>query len=124
MRKTAALSVPWFLTFLFSIFLNDTLASEKRPVWWERAQAQASRDGYQLVTIPELSRLYGSKSEFVIVDVRPRYEFRAGHLPEALQIEFHLGERSRLGPDKRQEFERLLGPDKGREVIIYCRNYQ
>ena len=112
------------IELMVSIFLNETLASEKRPVWWERAQAQASRDGYQLVTIPELSRLYSSKSEFVIVDVRPRYEFGAGHLPEALQLEFHLGERSRLSPDKRQQFEQILGPDKDREVIIYCRNYQ
>ena len=124
MRKSSTRPVLWFLMLFFFILLGQSFAGEKRPVWWDRAQTLASQDGYQLITIPEFRDFYDSQLDFVIVDVRPDYEYRAGHLPKALQIEFHLGERSRLTPPKKQQFENILGPDKDREVIIYCRNYQ
>ena len=95
-----------------------------KPVWWERAESLASHDGYRLITLHELRALYDSAQSFSILDVRPDYEYKAGHLPDALQLEFDLGERSNLKPDKRHRFESILGPDKGREIVIYCRNYQ
>ena len=94
------------------------------PAWLKQAADEAEKDGYALITPDELKVLYDSGRDFLIVDVRPDYEYKAGHLPDAVQIEFDLGERSNLNPVKRQQFEDILGPDKGREIIIYCRNYQ
>jgi rhodanese-related sulfurtransferase len=100
-------------------------ASDKdRPAWWGRAQASALRDGYQLVDIEALRAIYASGKGFLILDVRPDYEYQKGHLPGAVQMEFGLGEKSRITKEKRIRFQNLLGPDKKRAIVIYCRNYQ
>jgi len=92
-------------------------------VWWESAEIVARQEGYRLVTPEQLRALYRSNKNFLIVDVRPDYQFRSGHLPKAVQMEFDPGDRYSLKPDKRTRFERVLGPDKNREIIIYCLNY-
>ena len=112
------------LAILLAVVSGNGFGAEERPGWWERAESLASKDGYKLITLHKLRALYDSGQNFVIVDARPDYEYKAGHLPDAVQIEFDLGERSNLNPVKRQQFEDILGPDKGREIIIYCRNYQ
>jgi len=112
------------LAILLAVVSGNGFGAEERPGWWERAESLASEDGYKLITLHKLRALYDSGQNFVIVDARPDYEYKAGHLPDAVQIEFDLGERSNLNPVKRQQFEDILGPDKGREIIIYCRNYQ
>jgi rhodanese-related sulfurtransferase len=112
------------LSILLAVASGSGLGAEERPVWWERAQTLASNDGYGLITLRELKGLYDSAQSFSILDVRPEYEYKAGHLPDAFQLEFDLGERSNLKPGKRHRFESILGPDKGREIVIYCRSYQ
>ena len=92
-------------------------------VWWERAEIVARQEGYHLVTLQQLQTLYGAQQNFLIVDVRPDYEFKEGHLPRAIQIEFSPADRYNLKPDKRDRFESVLGSDKNRKIIIYCLNY-
>ncbi|MCG8377697.1 MAG: rhodanese-like domain-containing protein [Chlorobiales bacterium] len=94
-----------------------------RPGWWDRAQAQAKEGGYGLITTPELKELYDKGRNFLVLDVRPDYEFQAGHLPRSLNLEFHLGDRSRLSQAKREVLLSLLGPDRERVIVIYCRSY-
>ena len=110
------------LTFLNAGLSPEATASE-RPLWWERAKAVSSRAGYTLINIDELRALYESGKDFLLVDVRPAYEYRDGHLPKAVQLEFDLSEQSSLKPDKSQQCVELLGPDKNRAIVIYCRNY-
>ena len=124
MKKTLKFLVFSFLIQFFLFPLGSGYAAEAKPFWWELAERSASREGYGLISVFELSALYDSGRDFVIVDVRPDYEFRAGHLPRAGQLEFDLADRSRLETAKREQFERILGPDKDRDVIVYCRNYQ
>ena len=93
------------------------------PVWWERAGVIARQEGCRLVTQKQLQTLYRTNKTFLIVDVRPDYEFKAGHLPRAVQIEFSPADRYSLKLDKRTRFRHVLGPDKNREIIIYCLNY-
>ena len=115
-----------FLSFLIFIVLNmlgTLVRAEEKPVWWERAEAVSSRAGYGLITIDELRALYDSGKDFLLVDVRPAYEYRDGHLPKALQLEFDLSDQSSIKPDKRQQFVKLLGANKNRAIVIYCRNY-
>ena len=97
------------------------LGAEERPVWWERAQTLASNDGYGLITLRELKGLYDSSQSFSILDVRPEYEYKAGHLPDAFQLEFDLGERSNLKPAKIRGIESngmLLAARKGKSLRL------
>ncbi len=103
--------------------LGTLVRAEEKPVWWERDDAVSSRAGYGLITIAELRALYDYGKDFLLVDVRPAYEYRDGHLPKAVQLEFDLSEQSSLKPDKSQQLVKLLGPNKNRAIVIYCRNY-
>ncbi len=85
---------------------------------------EAQRDGYCLVTLDDLKRLYDSREPFLILDTRAEYEYNDGHLPDAVNLEFDPGDRLRLRPEKKSTFLKLLGPDKSRKIIIYCRSFR
>ncbi len=94
------------------------------PSWWEQAVLEAQKDGYTLATQADLNTLYESGQDILIVDVRPEYEYKSDHLPQAVNMEFHLGDRLELKPQKRGAFQKLLGPDKNRTIVIYCRSFR
>ena len=112
-----------FLLVIFLLRAGITIA-EEQPLWWEQAEAEARREGYDLITLDELESLYQSGKDFIILDVRPDYEYKRAHLPKAANLEFHLGERLTLDPAKQKEFEKLLGPNKDRTIVIYCRSFR
>lgn len=68
----------------------------------------ASRDALEPVTFPELRRLMRD-GDVTVIDVRPRDEYEAGHIPGALSIPL---------ADLRGRLAQL---PKSREVIAYCR---
>ena len=98
--------------------------SQDAPVWWPSAIAEAQKDGYALTTPDEIQALYASSDNYLIVDVRPDYEFKAGHLPGAKNFEIDLGDRLGLKPQKADAFEKILGADKNRVIAIYCRSFR
>ena len=71
---------------------------ETVPLWWPDTQKRAEAAGYKLINFQELQALIQSETEVVLLDVRPDYEYREGHMPGARNFEFHLGHRSGLGP--------------------------
>ena len=109
---------------IFLFFFTTPTFAEEQPLWWEQAEAEARRGGYHLITLDELESLYQSGKDFKILDVRPDYEYKRAHLPKASNLEFHLGERLTLDPAKRKEFEKLLGSNKDRTIVIYCRSFR
>jgi len=116
-----------FSITLFVIFLLlSTIPTfgKEMPLWWEQAEAEARREGYDLITLDELESLYQSDKDFIVLDVRPDYEYKRAHLPKAANLEFHLGERLTIEPAKRKEFEELLGSDRDRTIVIYCRSFR
>ena len=122
-KNISVITIIPFLLVIFLLRAGITIA-EERPLWWEQAEVEAGREGYHLITLDELESLYQSGKDFIILDVRPDYEYNRAHLPKAANLEFHLGERLTLDPAKQKEFEKLLGPNKDRTIVIYCRSFR
>ncbi len=68
-----------------------------------------SRNGLEPVSRKELYRRLRSGDQLVVLDVRPKDEFDAGHLPGAVSIPIAELER------------RLRQVPKNREIVAYCR---
>jgi 3-mercaptopyruvate sulfurtransferase SseA len=121
MKKTFILP---FVLILLVLVVTGPSWSKDNPVWWPSAIAEAQKDGYALTTPDEIQALYASSDSYFIVDVRPDYEFKAGHLPGAKNFEIDLGDRLGLKPQKADAFEKILGADKNRVIVIYCRSFR
>ena len=112
------------LLLALSLLFTTIAVAEDQPTWWDQAKVEAEKDGYSLITLDELKSLDDAGKPVLILDVRPDYEYQRGHLPNAVNLEFDLGERLTLTPEKRKAFEKLLGPDRDRTVVIYCRSFR
>ena len=121
MKKTI---IPTSILILMVLVFISRSWSNTTPVWWPSALAESQKDGYALTTPQEIQSLYASGNDFFMVDVRPGYEFKAGHLPGAKNFEIDLGDRLDLKPQKADAFRKVLGTDKGRVIVIYCRSFR
>jgi len=102
--RLATPEVYWLWASLRSLATNR-LAEVERLV----SAYVGSRDELEPVTRQDLRRRLGAGEDLLILDVRPRDEFRAGHLPGAISIP--LGELLR----------RLDQLSQDRQVVAYCR---
>lgn len=111
---------------LMALALCPVLAAAEpaRPYWWDRLDTLAQRDGYALIRPLELKKLYDQAESMVVVDARTVHEFKAGHLPGARNVEFHMGHASRLDAAKEKQLRDALGTDKKRRVVVYDRGLQ
>jgi 3-mercaptopyruvate sulfurtransferase SseA len=121
MKKTV---LPSSILILLVLVVIGPSWSEDTPVWWPSAFAEGQKDGYALTTPQEIQSLNASGGNYFIVDVRPDYEFKAGHLPGAKNFEIDLGDRLDLKPQKAEAFRKVLGTDKNRLIVIYCRSFR
>lgn len=108
---------------LLAAFIPSALA-ERSAGWWPHANSQAQRDGYEIITSKELHELYTEGRDFVILDNRFEYELSDGQLPDAINLPFDLSELQDLPAEKRAQLEEVLGPDKDRIVVAYCRDFR
>jgi phage shock protein E len=114
---------PVILFLMVAVLTAAAPVSREQSAWLQQAWNEARQDGYELISIPELKALYESGKDFSIIDVRPEYEYRDGYLPHATSLEFDLGDKLELKPDKQAAFINLLGSDKQRMIVIYCRSF-
>jgi rhodanese-related sulfurtransferase len=79
------------------------------------------KGGYKIVTTEELKSWIDQKKDMLIVDTMP-YEdsFKKQHVPRAVQFEFPKEEVSNLDDKTKSAFEKILGPNKDRLIVIYC----
>jgi len=112
-----------FAAFLMTVFVPGALA-EKTAGWWEHASSLAKHEGYMVITTEELHDLYQTKNDFVIIDNRFEYELSSGKLPGARNVPFDLSESQRLSSEKRAQLLEVLGEDKDRIVVTYCRDFR
>ena len=116
----------FILLVMFSAicFLGSSLvAGQKKSTWWVQAEKEATAEGYALLTVESVKALYETRKPILILDVRPDYEYRMGHLPQAVNLEFHLGDRTRLTAERKEKLLNILGQDKDQQIVIYCRSY-
>ena len=116
--------IPLLIPILLVLPFVGPAWGKENPVWWSSALAEAQKDGYALTTPEEIQALYDSQKDFLLLDVRPDYEFKTGHLSGAKNFEIDLGDRLGLKPQKASAFEKVLGADKNRLVVIYCRSFR
>ena len=121
MRKQIILMAYLLLAFAF---FTPPAQGDENEVWWTSAQTEAERDGYGLINDRSMGRRVQSGHAPLILDARADYEFAAGHIPGAVNMEFDLGDRTDLSQAKQQALRELLGPDLTRTVIIYCRSFR
>ena len=115
--------VAWLL-LAFCLLAVQPARADENEVWWASAQAEAKRDDYRLIDDDGLKQLVGDGTDMVLLDARADYEFAAGHIPGAVNLEFDLGDDLDLSQAKRQALAGLVGPDKDRLLVIYCRSFR
>jgi rhodanese-related sulfurtransferase len=79
------------------------------------------KGGYKIVTTEELKGWIDKKKDMLIVDTMP-YEdsYKKQHVPGAVQFEFPKEELTNLDDKTKSAFEKILGPNKDRLIVIYC----
>jgi rhodanese-related sulfurtransferase len=114
------LAAGFILVFSGNVFAWGTkeLDTEKIAVNFLR---EVERGGYKAVSTTELKAWIDQKKELLIVDTMP-YEdsYKKRHVPGAVQFEFPIPELTQFDEKKKAEFEKLLGPNKDRLIVIYC----
>jgi thiosulfate/3-mercaptopyruvate sulfurtransferase len=82
---------------------------------------EVERGGYKVVSAEELKGWIDQKKDMLIVDTMP-YEdsYKKQHVPGAVQFEFPIPEVTNLDDKTKAAFEKLLGSNKDRLIVIYC----
>ena len=123
------------LTLLAALFLISTPAlswdnkfekevkAEKQAVKLVR---EIQRGGYDVVTTDELKKWQDEGKDMIIIDTMPFEDsYKKAHVPGAVQFLFPIpdmnswDEKETAGKSQ-LDFEKLLGPDKNKAIVIYC----
>lgn len=82
---------------------------------------EVAKGGYKIVTTAELKGWIDQKKDMLIVDTMP-YEdsYKKQHVPGAVQLEFPKEEVTNLDDKTKAAFEKILGANKDRLIVIYC----
>ena len=91
---------------------------------YTRALEISKREGYATITTAALRELLRNGGDLLLLDVRFPYEYDRGHIPGAVNLPVDLDDRGDLPADRRRAFEDILGPDKARPIVIYCRDFR
>ncbi|MFH1136198.1 MAG: rhodanese-like domain-containing protein [Pseudomonadota bacterium] len=87
---------------------------------------EVERGGYQIVATQELKEWMDKGREMIIVDTMPFEDsYKKEHTPGAVQFLFPIPDMTEwdtkeTGGKTVEDFERLLGPDKDKTIVIYC----
>ena len=96
------------LVLIFSMTINNVVFADGKTIPQIIGQAKAQTTE---VTVEEVKKDMDAGKNFVLLDVRTPEEFKAGHLPKAVNIprgilEFAVGKHF---------------PQKDVEIVVYCR---
>ena len=87
---------------------------------------EVQKGGYDVLKTDELKAWIDEGKEMIIVDTMP-YEasYKKNHVPGAFQFLFPIPDMNQwdtgeTGGKSRAEYEKLLGPDKTKTIVVYC----
>jgi hypothetical protein len=89
-----------------------------KQVSWDYVRAEAKHGGYKLIQTDELWKRYQTEPEnLLLVDTRQEWEYRTGHIKNALNFPIEPTWLSRWR--KKGALQTFLGPDKNRLIVFY-----
>jgi len=124
-KQTIHLVIGMFRALLLAalVFPAAALAEDEHPVWWDDALHEGEVGHYEVLDYPAMRHAVDNENA-LLLDVRADYEFDQGHIPGAVNFEFHPGHAMNFPPERREAFKKLAGPNKSRMIIIYCRSFR
>ncbi|MBU0970302.1 MAG: rhodanese-like domain-containing protein [Proteobacteria bacterium] len=97
-------------------FTNRAVAPKETS--WGDVVAESRDGGYRLIQTDALWQKYQEGPDtFLIVDTRQEWEFRTGHIQQAINFSMEPTWFSRW--QKKASLEKALGPDKDRTIVFY-----
>ena len=115
-KKTLFALVAVAITVSALWFTNRSATSKEAT--WDDVVAEAKQGGYQLISTDELWGRYTAKPEaLLLVDTRQEWEYRTGHIKNALNFPIEPTWLSRWR--KKEALETFLGPEKKRLIVFY-----
>lgn len=87
---------------------------------------ETERGGYDIVTTEELKKMMDTENNLLIIDTMPyASSYKKGHIPNAKQFLFPIPDMATWRDTETdgksvKDFEKLLGPDKNKPIVIYC----
>ena len=99
------------------LWYNNQTVIPKDATWGD-VVAEATAGGYRLISTEELQESYQTKwDKMLLVDTRQEWEYRSGHIKNAISFPMEPTWLSRWR--KKGELEQLLGADKERFIVFY-----
>lgn len=121
----------FFVTLLVCITFALTATSNSMALWGTKEletekiavkfAREVARGGYKIVSTEEMKGWIDQKKNMIVVDTMPyKDSYTKQHIPGAVQFEFPKEEVINLDDKAKAAYEKLLGPNKDRLIIIYC----
>ena len=83
-----------------------------------QVELEAENGGYRLIEIEELSKLYQSNREkILLVDTRQEWEHRGGHIDGS--VNFPMEPTCWARWQRKGDLKTFLGPDKEKSIVFY-----
>ncbi len=123
----------WFVWFAVAMLPLTGCGKNKfqQEVETEKSAVRLARevaDGrYTLITTDELAHVLDNRADVVLVDAMPaEASYQKAHIPGAVNLVFPKDaemedwDPAQTAGKTREDYEKLLGDDKDRPVIVYC----
>lgn len=87
---------------------------------------EVQRGAYDVVTTAELKKWQDEGRDLLIIDTMPFEDsYKKAHVPGAKQFLFPIPDMNawdskETAGQSQQDYEKLLGPDKSKTIVIYC----
>jgi len=115
-KKNSVALIIIFLT-ISALWITNRSVTPK-DASWEDVVAESKAGGYGLIRTEELWKKYQENIEnLLVVDTRQEWEFRTGHIKDAVNFPMEPTWLSRW--QKKGPLEKFLGPDKGKTIVFY-----
>jgi predicted sulfurtransferase len=115
--KTTIIAILAVVLTVGALWLTNRAVTPKQATW-EDVLAEGGRGNYQIITTDELAKRYQEDADsLLLIDTRQEWEFRTGHLQNA--VNFPMEPTAWARWRKAQALEKILGPEKDRTIVFY-----